>query len=148
MSDSVMICLPEGKRSLNSTIQLTGSKSESNRALIMQALSAGKVRVENLSQATDTVTLSQILKGWKVEGGKVEGEKVEGGKGDQHRSNHLVRIAPDVFRAMKALAEENDRPLTREIRQALIAWLEDQGRWPPPDDDVAKKGGKRKRGDA
>lgn len=42
-------------------ITLTGSKSESNRALILQALSKGKVKVENLSEAADTVTLHRIL---------------------------------------------------------------------------------------
>ncbi|WP_207428703.1 3-phosphoshikimate 1-carboxyvinyltransferase [Pedobacter sp. SYSU D00535] len=44
------------------TIQLTGSKSESNRALILNALSSGKVEVRNLSSADDTVTLDGILR--------------------------------------------------------------------------------------
>lgn len=43
------------------TIKLTGSKSESNRALILSALSQGKVKIKNLSSAVDTVTLSGIL---------------------------------------------------------------------------------------
>lgn len=43
------------------TIQLTGSKSESNRALILNASSKGKVEVKNLSSADDTVTLNGIL---------------------------------------------------------------------------------------
>lgn len=50
---------PDKKASCH--IALTGSKSESNRALILQALSKGKVRVENLSKAADTVTLHRIL---------------------------------------------------------------------------------------
>jgi 3-phosphoshikimate 1-carboxyvinyltransferase len=37
-------------RDINQTIQLTGSKSESNRALIIRALSDGKVRIRNLSR--------------------------------------------------------------------------------------------------
>jgi len=45
----------------DSIIHLTGSKSESNRALIISALSKGKVKIKNLSSATDTVTLSAIL---------------------------------------------------------------------------------------
>ncbi|SEL83963.1 3-phosphoshikimate 1-carboxyvinyltransferase [Parapedobacter koreensis] len=48
-------------KSLNGTVRLTGSKSESNRALIIQALSGGKVRIENLSSAADTVTLQHAL---------------------------------------------------------------------------------------
>ncbi len=43
-------------------INLTGSKSESNRALILAALSDGEVKIANLSSAADTVTLSEILK--------------------------------------------------------------------------------------
>ncbi|MGN0020652.1 MAG: 3-phosphoshikimate 1-carboxyvinyltransferase, partial [Sphingobacterium hotanense] len=43
------------------TVQLTGSKSESNRALIIRALSDGIVKVENLSEAADTVTLEAAL---------------------------------------------------------------------------------------
>lgn len=43
------------------TVQLTGSKSESNRALIIQSISDGKVEVQNLSEAADTVTLKHAL---------------------------------------------------------------------------------------
>lgn len=46
---------------INGTVQLTGSKSESNRALIIQALSKGKVAIQNLSEAADTVTMKQAL---------------------------------------------------------------------------------------
>lgn len=43
------------------TVQLTGSKSECNRALVIGALSNGRVKVQNVSDAADTVTLYQIL---------------------------------------------------------------------------------------
>lgn len=43
-------------------IGLTGSKSESNRALIIQALSNGKVEIRNLSSADDTVILTDGLR--------------------------------------------------------------------------------------
>ncbi|NQD69864.1 3-phosphoshikimate 1-carboxyvinyltransferase [Sphingobacterium shayense] len=49
-------------KEINGTVQLTGSKSESNRALIIQALSNGIVKVENLSNAADTVILKNALK--------------------------------------------------------------------------------------
>lgn len=52
-------------KQLNCTIPLTGSKSESNRALIMQALSEGAVQVKNISEAADTVTLNNILEAGK-----------------------------------------------------------------------------------
>ena len=45
----------------NATVYLTGSKSESNRALVISALSQGRVSVDNLSDAADTVTLNRIL---------------------------------------------------------------------------------------
>lgn len=73
MSSVEKISVSSTKKSIRGTVQLTGSKSESNRALIMQALSEGKVKVENLSRAADTVTLNEILAnmGGKIEGGKV-----------------------------------------------------------------------------
>ncbi len=43
------------------SIQLTGSKRESNRALILKALSKGKVAINNLSSADDTVILNGVL---------------------------------------------------------------------------------------
>lgn len=46
---------------INTTVRLTGSKSESNRALIIAALSNGIIKVENLSDAADTVILNGIL---------------------------------------------------------------------------------------
>lgn len=58
---SKSIHISAGKKQLNCTINLTGSKSESNRALIMEALSESNVKVLNISEAADTVTLKNIL---------------------------------------------------------------------------------------
>src|SRR5665213_1218206 len=55
------IILSKKNKSMSGTVQLTGSKSECNRALIIRALSGGKVKVENISSAADTVTLSVLL---------------------------------------------------------------------------------------
>jgi 3-phosphoshikimate 1-carboxyvinyltransferase len=55
------ITLSHPSKKIQASIALTGSKSESNRALILQALSQGLVSVENLSQAADTQTLHHIL---------------------------------------------------------------------------------------
>ncbi|MBS1533399.1 MAG: 3-phosphoshikimate 1-carboxyvinyltransferase [Bacteroidetes bacterium] len=57
------IILTKKDKSANGTIQLTGSKSECNRALIIEALSGGRVRVENISNAADTVVLQGMLEG-------------------------------------------------------------------------------------
>lgn len=59
--NSASIKISASKKKLSGTIHLTGSKSESNRALIMQALSKGAVQVKNVSEAADTVTLLGIL---------------------------------------------------------------------------------------
>lgn len=55
------IILTKKNKTVSGTIQLTGSKSECNRALIIEALSQDKVRVENISDAADTVTLKRVL---------------------------------------------------------------------------------------
>ncbi len=47
---------------LKGCIQLPSSKSESNRALIIRALSHGFAEVENLSEARDTVILEHLLR--------------------------------------------------------------------------------------
>ncbi|GGH06545.1 3-phosphoshikimate 1-carboxyvinyltransferase [Mucilaginibacter phyllosphaerae] len=56
------IILTKPGKMANGTVQLTGSKSECNRALVIEALSGGKVKVENISDAADTVTLAGILR--------------------------------------------------------------------------------------
>jgi 3-phosphoshikimate 1-carboxyvinyltransferase len=55
------IILSKKGKTANGTVQLTGSKSECNRALVIEALSNGNVKVENISDAADTVTLAGIL---------------------------------------------------------------------------------------
>ncbi|MCC8423649.1 3-phosphoshikimate 1-carboxyvinyltransferase [Mucilaginibacter sp. UR6-11] len=55
------ILLTKQSKSVNGEVRLTGSKSECNRALVIEALSHDKVRVENISDAADAVTLSKIL---------------------------------------------------------------------------------------
>jgi 3-phosphoshikimate 1-carboxyvinyltransferase len=55
------IIISKQVKTLKGTIQLTGSKSECNRALIIEALSTGKVKVENMSDAADAVTLKGVL---------------------------------------------------------------------------------------
>lgn len=52
-------------------------------------------------------------------------------KKDRHKSGRMVRLPDDVAGLMEELARENDRPLTRELRQACIAWLTAKGKWPP-----------------
>jgi 3-phosphoshikimate 1-carboxyvinyltransferase len=58
--NKALVSFPEGS-TIDTTIRLTGSKSESNRALIIAALSKGLISVDNLSDAADTVILNGIL---------------------------------------------------------------------------------------
>lgn len=46
---------------INGTIQLNGSKSISNRLLIIDAICGHKIEMENLSDADDTVTMQRLL---------------------------------------------------------------------------------------
>ena len=48
-------------KKLSGTITLTASKSESNRALIIQSLCEEEFRIENLAIASDTETLAKVL---------------------------------------------------------------------------------------
>lgn len=50
-------------KKINGTIHLTASKSESNRALIIQALCEENFEIKNLAKAQDTITMQQILSG-------------------------------------------------------------------------------------
>ncbi len=60
MEHSSIIISHKSKKT-DGTVQLTGSKSESNRALIIQALSNGAVSIQNLSNADDTVIMQRAL---------------------------------------------------------------------------------------
>ena len=60
MSKNALVSF-KGTKNIKTEIQLTGSKSECNRALIISALSSKVVQVKNLSNAADTVTLNAIL---------------------------------------------------------------------------------------
>lgn len=56
------IILTKKDKTAKGTVHLTGSKSECNRALVLEALSRGKVKVENISDAADTATMLRALK--------------------------------------------------------------------------------------
>jgi 3-phosphoshikimate 1-carboxyvinyltransferase len=56
-----MYKLSKPDRTLKGEITLTASKSESNRALIIQALSREPIKLNNLAKAKDTQTLIEIL---------------------------------------------------------------------------------------
>lgn len=84
---SANVKLSASTKKLTGTIHLTGSKSESNRALIMQAMSKAAVTVKNVSEAADTVTLLGILQ-------RVENRKVKGDNEPTAQSSQLIDIGP------------------------------------------------------
>jgi hypothetical protein len=48
------------------------------------------------------------------------------GKGrgaDRHKSKRLMRLPNDLAEALERLAERNDRPVTWELRRAVVAYL-------------------------
>ena len=61
------ITLSHSNGILNGEIHLTSSKSESNRALIIQALCDDDFEIQNLSNSDDTVVLQQLLNSSKKE---------------------------------------------------------------------------------
>jgi 3-phosphoshikimate 1-carboxyvinyltransferase len=70
------IIISKPNKTISGTVQLTGSKSECNRALIIEALSKGKVKVENMSDAADAITLQRVLQN-KEQGTKIKDSKVK-----------------------------------------------------------------------
>ncbi len=85
------IILSKKSKTANGAVQLTGSKSECNRALVIEALSNGKVKVENISDAADTVTLAGILKS------KVKSQKskiLTGGESEIENPKSEINIGP------------------------------------------------------
>lgn len=116
------LVLSKKKREFSGTIRLTGSKSESNRALILKAISKGKVQVENLSLAADTVTLNKIL----------NSPLSSPGTDFQTRDAALIDIGPAgtamrFLTAYYAVASSNDIILTgsERMKQRPIGILTD-----------------------
>jgi hypothetical protein len=51
--------------------------------------------------------------------------------GDRHGPRNLVNVPPEVHAQLRKLAERNCRPISWELRLALIKHLEEAGLWPP-----------------
>ncbi|MDN5284587.1 MAG: aroA [Mucilaginibacter sp.] len=91
------IILKKGNKQINGTVHLTGSKSECNRALVIEALSAGKVKVENVSDAADAVLLAGILRSSESEVLSLESKVSSQGSKDSElktSDSRLVDIGP------------------------------------------------------
>ena len=60
-SGSTLIYLSHPTQVLTGTVKLPASKSESNRALIIEALSGAGSQLDNLSEANDTRVITRLL---------------------------------------------------------------------------------------
>ncbi|RKR83019.1 3-phosphoshikimate 1-carboxyvinyltransferase [Mucilaginibacter gracilis] len=94
------IIISKADKTLSGTIQLTGSKSECNRALIIEALSKGKVKVKNMSDAADAVTLKGVLNQESVVGSQkteVRSQVVIMADGDSEPSkSEIVNLKSEI----------------------------------------------------
>lgn len=63
---------------------------------------------------------------------------------DRHKSQKMFRLDLDIHEALKEICEEEDRPISREIRSALIDRLKAKGKWPRP--PKPKNGGSAAKG--
>jgi 3-phosphoshikimate 1-carboxyvinyltransferase len=84
------IILTKSNKQVNGTVHLTGSKSECNRALIIEALSDGKVKVENVSDAADAVLLAGILR--KSQESRVKSQEVLANDTDSPLTTHNSQL--------------------------------------------------------
>jgi 3-phosphoshikimate 1-carboxyvinyltransferase len=62
MNTSAPITISHLSKKVKASILLPSSKSESNRALIIKALSGNKIELDNISEARDTQTMLRLLK--------------------------------------------------------------------------------------
>ncbi len=56
---------------------------------------------------------------------------------DRHLPRSMVSLPPDLHKQLKKLAKMNNRPLSWQIRLILVAELEKEGLWPPPEGESA-----------
>lgn len=130
-------------KSLSGTVQLTGSKSESNRALIIQALSKGNVVIKNLSDAADTVTLGHALDQIdSMSAGQQQEKTIDigpAGTAMRFLTSYLSRVEGDfILTGSKRMQERPIRILVDALRElgADIAYANQEG-FPP----ITIKGG-------
>ena len=87
------ILLTATRKAITGTVRLTGSKSECNRALVIEALSDGHVKVQNISDAADAVTLAGVLKS-KVKSQKSKIAVEAGDKSEIENPISEINIGP------------------------------------------------------
>ncbi len=51
---------------------------------------------------------------------------------DRHKRRKMIPLPPRVFEQLQVAAERHNRPLSWQLRLIVVAWLEQEGLWPPP----------------
>lgn len=69
-------------------------------------------------------------------------------EGDRHKSRRVVRLPDDLHQAISRLADRHERPIAREVKLALVAWLRQHGEWPAEGEAPEPKKGRPKKGGA
>jgi hypothetical protein len=64
-----------------------------------------------------------------------EKRKRIGSSEDRHLSHRMLRVPEDLYLQFKKLAERNDRPMSWELRRALVELLTANGLWPPEEQE-------------
>ena len=113
---------------LNGKITLSSSKSESNRTLIMNALSGNKLQLKNLSDARDTQTMLRLLSErqpiWDV---------IDAGTTMRFCTAYLaIKGSGEIITGSNRMKERPIKPLVDALRKlgAKIDYLEQEG-FPP-----------------
>jgi 3-phosphoshikimate 1-carboxyvinyltransferase len=120
-------------KELRGSINLTASKSESNRALIIQAVCAEDFSIENLAEAEDTQILQKIL---ETETVNPQSSYDVGAAGTTIRflTAYFASIPgkEKVLTGSERMKKRPIRPLVEALRQlgAQIEYLEEEG-YPP-----------------
>ncbi len=131
MSNTNTISISFSNRSLKGEAPLPASKSISNRVLIIRALSGASFRIDNLSDAQDTVTMNQILKGFS--NGQTEFNVGHAGTTFRFLTAFLaIKKGRQILTGSARMLQRPIGPLVDALRQigANIRYLGEEG-YPP-----------------
>ena len=135
MNNLAYISLSHPTRQIHGSIRIFGSKSESNRALIIRALSSDLIQIENLSNADDTTTLEAILSTIHPENNRQIIDVGHAGTGMRFLTAYLA-ISPGKYllTGSDRMKHRPIKPLVDALRQAgaNINYLGEVG-FPPLD---------------
>ncbi len=133
MNNHAYITLSHPTGQIHGSIRIFGSKSESNRALIIRALSKGQIHIKNLSNADDTTILEAILRNNHVDDNLQVIDIGHAGTAMRFLTAYLA-VTPGkyILTGSERMKHRPIKPLVDALQQAgaNIDYLEDAG-FPP-----------------